>query len=353
MSAKSQLKNLLTHRVGEANLACKWLPREKSSNKEIAIELRKFLKMSPKEYRKTLASLSGTVENKMCANDWSSINYEHVPSVAASRYQQAFNRHDTNGYNEYKKKLINGTAKVNSGAVYPYDIISAMRVDYFGKNKAVQQAQWDSLPNYVGDAAIIPVVDVSGSMTAPAGNNPFITCLDVAISIGLYLSEKNKGAFRDMFLTFSDDSQFQVLSGSLRDRYNQLLTADWGMSTNLESSFDEILRVGTTHNVPASEMPKYIIILSDMEFNQCVDRVDAITMIKQKYADAGYVMPNIIFWNILSRSGHVPVRYDESGTALVSGFSPAIVKSVLSAENLTPASVMLETLNSSKYAIIL
>jgi len=345
MSAKMKLKNLLTQQVGSASLACKWMPRKGT----LANELRAFMGLTPKGYRKTLVTLTKVVETQMCANDWTNIKYEHVPSVAAARYQKAFNKHDATGYSAYKSALASGETTINASAVYPYDIVKSMRFDCKGENAAVQQAQWDTLPNYIGDDAIIPVVDVSGSMDCVVGNNPTVTCLDVAVSLGLYLSEKNKGAFKDMFLTFSSNSQFQVLKGSLRDRYNQLSDAEWGMSTNIESAFKEILRVAVKHQVPEAQMPKYILILSDMEFDACVEGFDALTMVQKKYADAGYSMPNIVFWNIQSRGSKVPVRYDEQGTALISGFSPAIMQSVLSAETLTPISIMLETLNNTRY----
>jgi len=329
-------------------LCAKWMPRQGP----IAVELRNFYGMSPKQYRKSLVALTNVVEQNMCANAWDGINYSHVPSLAAARYQKAFNKHDPEGYGAYKAKLASGdkSVKVNASAVYPYDVIKSRR---FGGDDKVIQAQWDALPNYVGDELVLPVCDVSGSMSCPVGGNANLTCMDVCVSLGLYLADKNTGPFKDMFLTFSDRPKLQVLKGNLLDKLNQLERAEWGMSTNLHGAFEEILKYAVKGNVPAGDMPKYVLVMSDMEFNHCARHDDsAMQMIERKYKAAGYEVPNIVFWNLNARSGNVPVKHDKSGVALVSGFSPSIMTSILGAKSMDPMSVMLETLNSPRYAVI-
>jgi len=327
-------------------LAAKWMPRQGP----LAAELRTFFGMSPKFYRKSLVEMSKTVEQNMCANDWTNIEYSHVPSVAASRYQKAFKKHDAVGYDAYKAKLVTGEAKVNAAAVYPYDVIKAHK---FGGDNIVIQAQWDALPNYIGDELVLPMCDVSGSMGTPAGQNGNVTCLDVCLSLGLYLADKNTGPFKDMFLTFSAKSKIEVLKGNLLAKLAQLQRAQWDMNTNLNSAFEEVLRVAKAGNVSANDMPKYVLIMSDMQFDRCANYDDsAMRMIERKYADAGYVVPNIVFWNLNSRAGQSPVEFNKKGAALVSGFSPAILKSILAAEDLDPTSVMLQTLNSDRYSVI-
>ena len=208
-------------------------------------------------------------------------------------------------------------------------------------------------PCYIGDELVLPVCDVSGSMCSPVGGNANLTCMDVCVSLGLYLADKNTGPFKDMFLTFSDNSKLQVLKGNLLDKLNQLERSEWGMSTNLHSAFEAILKYAVKGGVKANDMPKYILIMSDMEFNHCVAHDDsAMQMIERKYAEAGYTVPNIVFWNLNARQGNVPVKYDKKGVALVSGFSPSIMTSILAAEDLDPVSVMLNTLNSPRYAVV-
>jgi hypothetical protein len=335
--------NALRERNG---LAAKWMPRQGP----IAVEIRTFYGMSPKFYRKSLVELTNVVESKMCANQWPEINYSHVPSLAAARYQKAFKKHDEAGYNAYKAKLVTGEAKVNAAAVYPYDVIKSRG---FGGDDTVIQAQWNALPNYIGDELVLPVCDVSGSMSTPVGGNKNLTCMDVCVSLGLYLADKNTGPFKDMFLTFSTKPKLQVLKGNLLDKLNQLQTANWDMSTNLHGAFEQILTYAVKGNVAAKDMPKYILVMSDMEFNACTNHDDsAMQMIERKFVEAGYSVPNIVFWNLNARQGNVPVKFDKKGVALVSGFSPSIMKSILAAESLDPVSVMMQTLNSPRYAVI-
>ena len=203
--------------------------------------------------------------------------------------------------------------------------------------------------------SFLPVVDVSGSMECAAGNNPNITCMDVAISLGLYISERNEGAFKDVFMTFSERPELQVLKGSLSHRYKQLSTSEWSMSTNIESVFDKILNSAITNNVPESEMPSMVLILSDMEFNSgvrgnCDKR--AQELFELAYSEAGYKLPKIVYWNIHARNSNFPVQFNENNVALVSGFSPSLLTSLLSGKDLTPYSMMMDIINNERYSII-
>lgn len=325
-------------------LCCKWMPRKGA----VATQLRNFLGSSPKDYRKTLVELSNTVEQLMCANEWDSIEFAHVPSVASARYQKAFGKRAPEQYGKYIQALEKGEATINASAVYPYDVIRSMRMG----NAAVAEAQWKALPNYVGDASIMPMVDVSGSMTCLAGGKGSVSCMDVAISLGLYLADKNSGAFHDVFLNFNGNPTINVLSGSLVQKYQTMARSSWDMSTNLEGAFRAILNLATENNVPQEDMPKTLLILSDMQFNQCIANpgASAMQMIKDMYAMAGYEVPQVVFWN-LHAMGNSPVKYNEAGVALVSGFSPAIMGSVLGCEikEATPEDIMMETLNKERY----
>lgn len=328
----------------EAGLCAKWMPRKGPW----AVALTKFLNLSPKRYRKLVVGLTDVVEQKMCAKEWSNITYKHVPSVAAGRYAKAFGRHDPEGYGAYKTKLVTGEESINASALFPYQVIRTMRSD-----PAIATAQWEALPNYIGDELILPLVDVSGSMSCPVAGTPGLTCMDVAVSLGLYLADKNSGPFKDMFITFTDNAKIEVLNGDIRSKLSQLQGADWGMSTNLHSAFNEILRVATKNHVSEADMPKYVLIMSDMQFNQCTTYDDsAMEMIRRKYADAGYTVPNVIFWQLNARPGNSPATANEKGVALISGFSPAIMTSVLKAENVTPVDIMLTTINSERYQVI-
>jgi hypothetical protein len=326
-------------------LCAKWIPRKGN----IFNAIRKAMNITPKDLRKLLVGISSTVEQKMCANEWSNIEYEKTPSLAMGRYTKAFAKHDITGFTEYLEKLKKGETKVNAGAVYPYNVIQTMNQGSW----ELANEQWKSLPNFMEGTTerILPVVDVSGSMGSIVSGS--ITCLDVAISLGLYISERNEGVFKDSFITFSEKPQLEKVSGTLKERYEQMSTADWGMNTNLELVFNLILNQALKHEVLPEDMPSKLLIMSDMEFDEATRQSDsAIQMIRRQYDNSGYSLPQIIFWNIQSRSKNFPVRYDESGTALISGLSPSIVKSVLGGKEMTPVSIMNETINSNRYSVI-
>lgn len=185
-------------------------------------------------------------------------------------------------------------------------------------------------------------------------------CIDIAISLGLYISERNIGPFKDAFITFSSNPELQYLLGSLNERYMQLKNSDWGMSTNLESTFKLILDQALKNKVAESEMPTMILILSDMEFNSATSssgwdsnfeswNPTAQKMIEKMYSDAGYVIPKIVYWNLNAKNNNFPVQFDENGTALVSGFSPSLLKNLLSGKDLSPVSMMNQVVNSERY----
>jgi hypothetical protein len=351
-TAKQKLKQQLNLDLMAGQLASKWTPRKGP----LAREIREFMGLSPKAFRKTLVNLTKVVETQMCAKDWDNINFSHVPSVAAARYKKAFLR-NTPKFGEYVAALVKGdpTVKVNAAAVYPYDVLKG--VNGYGwslteSNHVV--AQWAALPNYVGDANILPLVDVSGSMSCPVGGSnskSSTTCMDVAVSLGLYLAEKNTGKFKDTFLTFSDKPELLTLRGTVIDRMNQMVKSEWGMSTNLHAAFEKILDVAVKGNVSQSEMPEMLLILSDMQFDRCVRNDDsAMQMIERKFEAAGYRVPQVVFWN-LNASDNVPVKADKSGAALVSGFSPAIMTALLAADltEFTPHGIMMKTIMNPRY----
>ena len=339
------IKESLTN--GDA-LCAKWMPRKGI----VANRLRKLFKYTPKEYRKMLVNLTNVVETKMCANDWESIDYSKLPSLASSRYQKSFVKNDYDGYDEYKKDLVAGTAKVNAGAVYPYDIIKSISQ---GGDTVVSEKQWESLPNWMegSNERVLPVVDVSGSMCCPAGGNDNLSCMDVAISLGMYISERNEGNFKDAFITFSNTPQLQYLTGGLTERILQLRRADWGMSTDLEAVFSLILEQAKLNDIPQDKMPTKIMILSDMQFNQATrSDLGSQSMIESMYEIAGYKKPDIIYWNLNASGSNFPVEFNENGTALVSGFSPSILKPLLAGKNMTPESIMMDTVNDERYSVV-
>ncbi len=344
---------------GNALLA-KWMPREKSGRKALAVSLRKQLGWTPKQYRKTLSNLTKVVEQQMCAGEWEQINFEQVPSVAALRYRKRFFK--LTRYHHYLEDVRHGKAKMHADVLYPHNIIEQLMPDQYNRrfetlkieateNEALE-LQWQALPNYLpkdSPVKMLPLVDVSGSMYT--SSKP--SAITVALSLGLYLSERNEGPFHNCFITFSNSPQLVTLTGeSLISRLHQMSMADWGMNTNFEAVFDLILTRAMAVELDPSEMPTHLLVLSDMHFDSATREGHTIfESIQQKYALAGYPCPKIVFWNLNARGQNYPVQSHQSGAALVSGYSPSILGNILSQDldELSPMQVMLDVLNSPRY----
>ena len=345
-------------RAGDA-LCAKWMPRRqkgKDANNMLVAVLSKALHpdvrpydKQEKMYRKTVSSLSKTVEQQMCAKQWSDINFNHVPSKAAQIYRKAFARHDESRYQEYLDSLTkeDGTAKVNAKASYPHEVVMMA----LKGQEQLAEAQWKALPNFMEDneEGILPVVDVSASMTwSPVAGSSTVYPIHVARALGLYLSEKNKGPFQNEIMSFSDRPKLYSVVGSLRSRFDHMNRMDVSGSTNIVAAFELILDLAVKHNLPQSDVPSTLLILSDMEFNSS-GRQTAYETVKAKFEVAGYKLPKVVFWNLNGRMNNNPVQAHQSGAALVSGFSPSIMSAVLGCENMSPRNVMLDKLLSTRY----
>jgi len=347
--------DLIKQALNDGNGLCaKWMPRKG----KVATDLRTYFDWTPKFYRKRLVELTKVVETQMCNKDWNDIEFSKVPSLAMARYRSAFYKNATT-FEAYVEALVKGdpSVKVNAGAVYPYDVIKGVNSMIYNselgnttENNLIVE-QWKALENFVGDTNILPMIDVSGSMNCPVGGSKSLTCLDVAVSLGLYCADKNTGKFQDTFLTFSESPQLLTVKGNIIEKVAQTVRSKWGMNTNLVKAFDQMLYVAQNGKVDQSEMPEMVIIFSDMQFDSCVRFDDsAIEMIKRKYADSGYEMPKVVFWN-LRATDNVPVKFNENGVALVSGFSPSILKAIVSNdfEQFSPVSIMNQAIAIDRY----
>lgn len=358
------IDNALTGKLtdADASLCAKWMPREKSAKSVLARKIRKYMNLPPSAYRKLLSRLTSVVETDMCAGNWDGIEYSHVPSVAMLNYKKAFARHSPERWESYIEALSSGKAKVNASVLYPYQVIKPLMAhSYYDEPDSVDanartliEHQWGSLPNYLLDNPyrILPVVDTSGSMY---GESTSVAPIDVSVSLGIYIAERNNGPFKDHFITFSGTPSLQRLKGQdLFAKVSELKASDWGMSTNVEAVFTLILNQAVSKDIAEEDMPNMILILSDMEFDQCAQNYSSTAMesIEAKYAEVGYAIPKIVFWNLAARGSNFPVAFDKIGTAMVSGFNPSILKHILSSGSVTPEAIMNEVLKSDRYAVI-
>ena len=302
-------------------LACKWAPRK-------CAVLRDELKMTNKEYRKWLSEYSETVEQKMSESEWSEVNYSSVPGSAMRRYSRAFAKQDSKRFDEWKEDK---TTKASVSATYPHEVLAC-------DDDSLAEKLWNNLPDLLSESEenILPMIDVSGSM--------FGQPLAVATSLGMYLAERTKGEFRDMFLTFSENPELVKLQGdTVGERLRRIKNADWGMSTDFTKAYQHILDVAVKHDVVPESMPSMLLVLSDMQFNDSQRDVTHFTHMKEVYEKAGYKLPKIVFWNLDTHYG-TPAECDDDSVAMVCGFSPSIMKAVLNAEEFNPLSIMMETL---------
>ena len=313
-------------------------------------ELRKHMKLSPSEFRHYIVNKTQVVENYMCARKWSDIDYSTVPSVANKMYSNAFRKHDGERYSSYISAVNRGEAKINSSVLFPCDLYHAYSTHQIQDDAII--AMWDNLPNFMEGCTdrILPICDVSGSMWSNSGS---VFPIDVSVSLGCYLSERNEGIFKDAFMTFSEEPILQYLHGNIIERFRSLRCADWGRNTNLQRVFDLVLNKAIQNNIPEEEMPTKLLIISDMQFDEASRTQTNFEAIQQKYNNAGYKMPDIIFWNVSNDYyNNVPMNVYDKHTSIVSGYSPSILKAVLSGRMITPVSIMLETINSDRYSQI-
>ena len=349
------------------SLCAKWLPSMNTSSantRRIANALRLDLHLTPKEYRKMLSTLRkriAVVERDMSANKWGEIDYGAVPSKAGLNYRRAFQSHDAERYEEYLSNVRDGSAKMNAGALFPYEIVHQYidddnLGDVCNAYDETLELKWKNLPAIDGDGSTLVVVDGSGSMCAPIGGTS-VTCHDVARSLGVYFSQFLKGCFKDSFITFSSRPKFVRFDGaeSLKSKLEILIKECDCSNTNIERTFDLILQAAVNNHMKQEEMPANILIVSDMEFDSAVvNNWSMVTgtlfdSISARWAAAGYNLPRLVFWNVCSRTGTIPIKENKLGVALVSGFSPSIADMVFSGE-LDPYKLLLAKLESDRYA---
>lgn len=287
----------------------------------------------------------GVVESLMSAGKWDEIKYPEVPSRAMMIYRKAFMKHDPERFEEFINKAEKGEAKVNASTLFPYDIVE--KILYHKENNKVLEAQWKALPDYVkqGTNALI-MADVSGSMSG----RPMATSIGLAI----YFAEKNTGACHNMFMTFSSEPETVILKGeTLEQKVKNAYNAEWGGTTDLKAAFDKVLDIAVKNEVPQEEMPKAIVVISDMEIDFCGNRSWTFyDKMENKFRKAGYVIPNIIFWNVDSRRDVFHSDSKRKGVQLASGQSVTVFKQILQNLGYNPIEAMENTINSERYECI-
>lgn len=354
------------------SLLGKWMPSENTSSAKTranARVIRSYLGMTSKQYRKTLSTLRqriNVLERLMSAGQWDLIEFDKIPSKAGFKYKNAFARHDiermkaekpVQSYADFAKDK---TTKVNAKALYPYEVVAkGVRAAGFAMDntdRLMVNKYWENLADYFNGKTFngLAVVDTSNSMTWYGGD----ACpLNVAISIGMYCAERAKGPFAGHYVSFSSRPRLVSVEGvDFCDKVRRIYKANLCENTNIEATFDMLLNTAIQNNCTQDELPENIIILSDMEFDAArgwyrSDNINTLMEnIRVKWANFGYRLPHLIYWNVQARQNNVPENIGCDLVSYVSGMSPSIFETILSGK--TGYDLMMEKLNSPRYEVI-
>jgi len=341
---------------GNISLLGKWLPSVNASNEEtvrMAKRIVKFFGIDERTYRKSLVKLRARIriiENNLREKDYT-FDYSKQPSKALFKYRMAFSRNDGERYNEFLNNVSAGEVKLNTGVLTPYEIITP----FFDRKVSDEERKsidttWNSQQDYGTRENAIAVIDGSWSMYSSYKPRPAA----VALSLGIYFAERNTGAFKNHFITFSEKPQLVEIKGDdILDKVRYCHNYNEVANTNIQRVFELVLNAAVRNSVPQEEMPERLYIISDMEFDCCADdaSVTNFEYAKKLYEKAGYKLPNVIFWNVNGLNRQQPVTKNEQGVILVSGCTPRLFSMIAggSVSDITPYQFMLEVLESERY----
>ena len=364
------------------SLLAKWLKSENTSSAEsraLGVKTRKALGLTSPQYRKALAKLRARInvlERLMSENRWDEIEFDKIPSKAGMVYRNAFARHDVErmknktvvqSYADFAKDK---TAKVNAKALYPYEVVSkaynlTRGSGWYGRTRDVPlndterlmiNKYWDNLAEYISKLNMnaLCVVDTSGSMWGPQASAP----INIAISLGMIAADKARGPFHGQYISFSSRPQLIKVEGvDFVDKVKRIYETNLCENTNLEATFDMLLNVAIRNRVRQSDLPKSIIVISDMQIDsqydwRCHDGKAATrTMMenmRQKWARAGYKLPKMVYWCVDSRRD--TFLDDGPDVTYVSGSSAVLFEQI--AKGVTAQDLMFEKLDSKRYSVI-
>ena len=349
----------------DCSLLAKWMPSANASSKDTkrkAYAIMSTLGLTPRQYRKTLSHLRekiNVLERLMSANEWDKIEFDKIPSKAGILYKNAFARRDVISQ-KYEEFITSDNTKVNAKTLYPYEIVNKVKYNNNFIDRVALDKYWKNLPNYFNGKAnsMMCVCDTSGSMTWGMNN---VQPIDVAISLSIYAAEHNEGSFRDCYISFASRPQFiQIKGKDIVEKVQYIRNKNLIDTTNLEAVFDLLRRGCINHKWAPEDMPKSLVIISDMEINQGIDELGwrddntaikgLMEQIRDKWiADGlGVYFPKLIYWNVNARNNTILDMCPN--VSYVSGCSPVLFEQVVSGKN--GYDLMLDKLLSERYNVI-
>lgn len=344
------------------SLMAKWLKSVNTSSKEsrkLGAMTAYNLGLSEKEYRKLLAEMRryiGVLEVAMSSGDWKQVEYSAVPSRAMAKYRKAFKRHDSERFEKFLSRVEKGEVKINADTLYPYDLVKKYLTSCWGscsREDRVVEAQWKALPNYIdGENNVLVMADVSGSMYC-ADARPIAS----SIGLALYFAEHNQGDFHGLYMTFSRQPNFiKVQDGNtLCQNVKSVLNTGVGYDTNLEAAFDKILDTCIKNNISKEDMPKALVVVSDMQIN-CYNSgygLDFVTEMALRFHQKGYTMPKLILWNVEARRDTFLASKTNPYVQFASGSSTSTFKSILESIGMDAYEAMMKTLSNPLYDCVI
>ena len=343
------------------SLLAKWLPSVNASSPATiakAKRVARFLSLKDSAYRKKLSALREKIailENYLRLKEYT-FDYSKQPSKAMFKYRKAFLRNDTERYNQFMNRVKEGKETIHTGTLAPYEIVQPIitTIPLSEEEKKAIDVTWNAQENFAGDENALVVVDGSGSMYGTMYGGSGIFPASVALSLGIYFAERNTGKFHNHFITFSEKPRLVKIKGTtIYDKLQYCMQYNEVANTNLRKVFDLILQTAIKYKIPQEEMPKRLYIISDMEFDYCVEdgSLTNFQYAQKSFAQFGYQLPDVIFWNVDSRNQQQPVEINDVGVALVSGCSPRIF-SMLQSDTLSPYAYMMDVIGSPRYAQI-
>ena len=348
---------------GAISLLAKWLPSVNASSPQtvrFGKRIAKAFGMREASYRKALSMLRKklhVLERDLSAKDYS-FDYAKQPSRAMFQYKDAFFRNDGERYQAFLSQVSTGNCSLHTEQICPYELVeacmepsrSSMLKSLSREEEEVLNVSWEALPDYAGEEDVLAVIDNSASMYCDGSPRP----ASVALSLGLYLAERNRGKFAGHYMEFSRTPQLiQVKGKTFTDRLRYASTFHQVADTNLEEVFQLLLRTAVTYQLKQKDLPGKLVILSDMEFNACVTNASATNFEQAKnlFEEHGYHLPQILFWNVASRNRQQPVTENEEGVMLLSGVTPKLFQ-IAAGTHGSPYTFMTDILSSQRYARI-
>lgn len=320
-------------------LLAKWLPSHRTHNKpsKIAKYIINKLNISEKDYRIILSRLRtkiNIVEKNITNKTYENINFEEVPAKAMLKYDYVFNTKVSDKFNDYKKMLKNGNTKINTNGLFCYEIIQKIN---YNVDRTILNAMWENQKNIeTGANNILVVADTSGSMMC-YGGIPYASSVGLAI----YTAQRNKGIFKDKFITFSENPILQEVKGlDIVDKFNSIKTIV--ANTNIDKVFELILKSMKDAQSNISDLPSHIVIISDMEFDCGIYSKNGTNFEgwKKAFKEEGYELPKIIFWNVAGCTNGVPAIKNDNDCVMVSGFSTNLLENIFNLEEFSPLNQM-------------